>query len=323
MENARLHATPDHVPNQEMLPVAQYLANFGLYLTSACGDKRLYARLSGPTFPLDKALNAAGAQWDDEEQVWTLGSQQVLRDFVDALERERGGARNELAEEASPFTCDHKLETPLDRLLALGPNALGNKDLLELLLSFDSYLADPKTASHRLFDEFGSLGAVLAGETGRLAQFDDVTPRVRGLLKAVQLTIERVLHEPVQENPIIGSWQALLDYLRGRLQHRRREELIVLYLDKKNRLIKTDDTQGSIDHVTLYPRDVAAKALELFASAVIIAHNHPGGDTKPSRGDLEMTQRLKSALAAIEIELYDHVIVSDRSDFSFRSESLI
>ena len=127
---------------------------------------------------------------------------------------------------------------------------------------------------------------------------EEVTPRVHGLLKAIQLSIERVLHENVQQNPIIGSSQALLDFLRARLRHRQREELVVIYMDRQNRLIKSDCVQGSVSRVHLCPRDVATRALELFATAVIIGHNHPGGDAKPSKEDVVTTRQVHLALLA-------------------------
>ncbi|MEM9360955.1 MAG: DNA repair protein RadC, partial [Pseudomonadota bacterium] len=202
-------------------------------------------------------------------------------------------------------------------------NALENEDLLELILSFDNFITDPQAMSKQLFSEFGSLGAILSSEPERLTRLEGITPRVNGLLKAIQLSIERVLHENVQQNPIIGSSQALLDFLSARLRHRQREELIAMYMDRQNRLIKVEGAQGTVSHVHLSPRDVATRALELFASSVIIAHNHPGGDKKPSREDVHITKQLDAALKALNIELYDHVIVCGKSCFSFKSEGLI
>ncbi|MGI9492999.1 MAG: hypothetical protein ACR2QF_11435, partial [Geminicoccaceae bacterium] len=193
------------------------LAEVDLYLAANTDEEGIHARLYGLTFPHDHLLVAHGASWDKTKQSWAFGDRQSLERFVDALDKARDTGYAGLAEEPRIFNATDDLKSPLSRFLALGPNALENEDLLELLLSFDQYLADPSATSRRLFEEFGSLGAVLGCEPARLSRFDEITPRVRGLLKAVQLTIERVLHEPVQKNPVIGSWQALLDYLKGRL----------------------------------------------------------------------------------------------------------
>jgi DNA repair protein RadC len=207
--------------------------------------------------------------------------------------------------------------------MEFGGNSMENAELLELLLSFDSYVIDPTTLGCQLIDEFGSLGAVLASEPAQLKLVENITPRTSSLLKAIQLTLERVMHEPIKDNPVLGSWDALLKFLAIRLQHRKIEELLVIYLDRKNRLIKTDSTSGTVSHVPLYPRNIASRALELFASAVILAHNHPGGNPTASEPDIVMTKKVKNALEALDITLYDHVIISHGKHFSFQAEGLI
>lgn len=299
------------------------LAHLGLYLVSEKDHDQIYARLHGNTLPFDDMLNCVGARWDRVAQTWNFLNRDSLVRFVDVLAEEVQPSKGGLSEASVAYIGQPGPQTPLYKLLNHGPNAIVNHELLELVLSFDSYLSDPASISRELMDEFGSLGAVLGCEPGRLSAFNDVTPRIVGLIKAIQLTIERVLHEPIQNNPILGSWQALLDYLRIRLKHRQREELIVLYLDRKNQLIKADSSQGTIDHAPLYPRDIAARALELFAGSVILAHNHPSGDPTASSGDIEMTKKTMKALESLDIVLHDHVIVGRASHTSFRSEGLI
>ena len=296
---------------------------FELHATPGGDDEEVYARLYGATFPFSETLTACGAVWDLDGQAWLFNDGVSFQRFSEALSETARNHSTDLAEEQSPFTTNTEAQTPLRRFLERGANALENEDLLELILSFDHYLTDPRTMSKKLFDEFGSLGAVLNSEPERLTRLEEITPRVHGLLKAAQLLIERVLHENVQQNPIIGSSEALLDFLRARMRHRQREELIVLYMDRKNRLIKTDYVQGTISRVNLYPRDIATRALELFATAVIIAHNHPGGDASPSKEDVSTTQQVHLALQILNINLYDHVIVCGASHLSFRAKGLI
>jgi len=308
---------------REIWPVAKLLSEFDLYAEKNSEEEGVYARLYGLTFPHNDTLNEAGAVWDRARQSWVFDNEANLMHFAEILDRTRDNNLIGLEEEPYTFVGANSLQNQLSRFLELGANALRNEELLELLLSFDSYLDDPSTMSRQLLEEFGSFGAVLKSEPARLQNFEGITPRVHGLLKAIQLTIERVLHEPIQGAPVIGSWSALLDYARARLAHRQIEEILVLYLDKKNRLIKMESNEGTIDHAPLYPRIVAAKALELFASAVIVAHNHPGGDAKPSKGDIEITKRVSNALELLEISLHDHFIICDRSHFSFRTEGLL
>ena len=113
------------------------------------------------------------------------------------------------------------------------------------------------------------------------------------------------------DKPVISSWSALLDYCTAQMAYDPIEQFRLLYLDRKNRLI-TDEAQGvgTVDHTPVYPREVVKRALELNASALIMVHNHPSGDPKPSRADIDMTRKVKEAAIAVGLTLHDHVIVS-------------
>jgi DNA repair protein RadC len=133
-----------------------------------------------------------------------------------------------------------------------------------------------------------------------------------------------VLREEFQEGPVIGSWTALLDYLKVALAHEPIEQFRVLFLDRKNLLIRDEMQQrGTVDHTPLYPREIARRALELRASAIIMVHNHPSGDPTPSQADIEMTRQVVQALDAVGITLHDHVIVGKSRHVSFKSQRLI
>jgi DNA repair protein RadC len=144
------------------------------------------------------------------------------------------------------------------------------------------------------------------------------------LLKLVTELLQRVLREQIRERPVISSWSALLDYLQVTLSHEPIEQFRVMFLDRKNVLIKDEVQQrGTVDHTPLYPREIAKRALELAASAIIMVHNHPSGDPTPSRADLEMTKQVVAALAAVGITVHDHVIVGKNKHTSFKSQRLI
>jgi len=171
-------------------------------------------------------------------------------------------------------------------------------------------------------------------------------------LKAMRCLLERVLAEDITDRPVISSWQALLDYLKVALGHEPIEQFRLLFLDKKNILIEDrsavqpslgqdekergeaiayncralpDDVQqrGTVDHTPLYPREIAKRALELGASALIMVHNHPSGDPTPSRADIEMTKQVEAALAPIRVALHDHLIIGKDRHLSFKSEGLL
>jgi DNA repair protein RadC len=144
------------------------------------------------------------------------------------------------------------------------------------------------------------------------------------LLRAVRELAERLGREQVQDRPIIGSWTALLDYLQVALQHEPIEQFRVLFLDRKNILIRDEVQQrGTVDHTPLYPREIVKRALELQASSVIMVHNHPSGDPTPSRADIDMTKQVVQALGAVGISVHDHVIIGKNRHTSFKSQRLI
>ena len=144
------------------------------------------------------------------------------------------------------------------------------------------------------------------------------------LIKAIGELLQRVLREQIRDRPVIGSWTALLDYLQVALAHEPIEQFRVLFLDRKNILIRDEVQQrGTVDHTPLYPREITRRALELQASALIMVHNHPSGDPTPSRADIEMTKQVVQALAPVGITVHDHVIVGKNRHTSFKSQRLI
>jgi DNA repair protein RadC len=144
------------------------------------------------------------------------------------------------------------------------------------------------------------------------------------LLKVVGELLKRVLREEIRERPVLGSWTALLDYLQVALAHEPIEQFRVLFLDRKNILIRDELQQrGTVDHTPLYPREIVKRALELGASAIIMVHNHPSGDPTPSRADIEMTKQVVQAMGAVGLTVHDHVIVGKNRHTSFKSQRLI
>jgi len=108
------------------------------------------------------------------------------------------------------------------------------------------------------------------------------------------------------------------------LQHERREQFRVLFLDRKNQLIADElMSQGTVDQAPVYPREIARRALELSASALILVHNHPSGDPTPSSADIEITREIVDALQPFEIKVHDHLIAAKHGVTSFKTEGLI
>ncbi|MGH6917656.1 MAG: RadC family protein [Geminicoccaceae bacterium] len=218
------------------------------------------------------------------------------------------------------------LEGPrsLDVIERIDHSSVSSAELLELLLCFGRSGQAAGRIAHNLIDHFGSLGAVLAAQPNRLAGWLEGDQASVFLLKIVRVAVRMTLREPLEDRPVISSASALMDYLSVTMRHEAIEATRVLFLDRKNALIK-DETlhRGTVDHTPLYPREVLRRVIETGASAIILVHNHPSGDPSPSKADIAMTKDLIAALGTIGGVLHDHVIVGRNRELSFRKSGLI
>lgn len=322
------------------------LAQLGLLLEPASAGGYL---LTGYTFHYREAIKRAGGRWLADRRAWHLADETVLQALAALLPV---GPAQGLAE-ASPTAPaagagwgskhyhGHR-ERLRQRFLEARPESLADYELLELLLFFSVYRRDTKPLAKEMLARFGSLGGVLAADPARYAectalqplgaeadaerrqQRDDDLYFTQVLLKSIQALMLRVLKEEIKERPVLGSWTALLDYIHTALAHESTEQFRILFLDRKNILIRDEQqSRGTVDHTPLYPREVVKRALELGASAIIMVHNHPSGDPTPSQPDIEMTKAVIKALAAVNVLVHDHVIVGKNRHLSFRSQGLI
>ena len=210
------------------------------------------------------------------------------------------------------------------RLLTGGAEALADYELLEYLLFAAFRQGDTKGLAKRLIDQFGSFSGVLNADPGALSQVKGMGQASAASLHAVSLAARRMARGAVKQQPVLSSWQALLDYLAIDMSALKHERVRVLYLDTKNRLI--DDhlaAEGSIDEAAIHPREVIRRAFDVGASALILVHNHPSGDPEPSRADIQITHRIAEAGKLLGITVHDHVIVGRGSHVSLRAKGLI
>ena len=202
------------------------------------------------------------------------------------------------------------------RLRTAGPAALDDAEAMQLLAG----LGDGEAEA--LIAEFGSLPEVLAADAAALGRLVPAGQAAR--LKLAADVARRVLAAPLRVRCALSSWTAVSDYLRAALAGRTREEFRVLFLDKRNRLIRDEVMgRGTVDHAPVYPREVVRRALELDASALVLAHNHPAGDPTPSTADIEITRQVVAAAQALRIAVHDHVVVGGQSVASFRALGLL
>ncbi len=231
------------------------------------------------------------------------------------------------------MTKSEKKETPhyaghrqrlRERFLKSGAGALADYELIELLLFSAMPRRDVKPVAKALLKKFGSLSALLNASAAEISTVDGV-----GEVAAVNLMVThevalRMLGDDVMNKPILSSWDNLIDYLRAAMGHNKTEQFRILFLNRKNVLIADElQQEGTIDHTPVYPREVIKRALELGASALILVHNHPSGDTQPSTADIEMTQEVQDAGKKLGIELHDHLIISKNGYTSFKTAGFL
>jgi DNA repair protein RadC len=204
----------------------------------------------------------------------------------------------------------------LARLRAAGPGALDDIEVVQVLAELSAAQAGA------LVEAFGSLPEMFGADPialCRLAPADGVDR----LLLAGDLG-RRLLQAPLARRSVLSSSSAVSDYLRLVLGGRPREQFRILFLDRRNRLIRDELMgQGSVDHAPVYPREVMRRALELNASAIVLAHNHPAGDPTPSAADIDMTRQIVDAARALRIAVHDHCVVAGDVVASFRTMGLL
>lgn len=214
---------------------------------------------------------------------------------------------------------------PREKLLARGPGALSDAELLALLLRTGTAGRGVLQMAQEVLASFGGIAGLLH------AGADDLK-RVKGLggsakraeLLAVLELARRALAEQLKERAAFDSAAAVKDYLQLHLAARPHEVFAVLFLDAQHKLIALEELfRGTLTQTSVYPREVALRALHHHAAAVILAHNHPSGGVQPSRADEAITQNLKSALALIDVRVLDHVIVAPGQALSMAEKGLI
>jgi len=204
------------------------------------------------------------------------------------------------------------------------PEAMPDYEILELLLAAVLPRKDVKPLAKDLIDQWGSFADVISAGIDDLQETKGLGRSSATTLKVVREAAIRLARAPVTEKPVLSAWSDLLDYCSAAMASLRTEHLRLLFLDRKNMLIKDEvQQQGTIDHTPLYPREVVRRALELNAASIIMVHNHPTGDPTPSKADIEMTRQVRDALRTVNIALFDHLVIGRKGHCSFKSLSLI
>jgi DNA repair protein RadC len=209
-------------------------------------------------------------------------------------------------------------EGPRDKLLQQGAAQLSDAELLAVLIRNGTSGQNALTTGRLLLTHFGGLRSLMTATEDKVCQIPGVGPVKYAQLQAAAEISKRISRENLQRGQILTNPDLTRDYLMRQLADRSYEVFALLLLDSQHRVIQFVELfRGTIDSASVYPREVVSLVLEKRAAAVIICHNHPSGIAEPSQADRRITERLKNALATIDVSLLDHMVVGDFEIVSF------
>lgn len=223
-----------------------------------------------------------------------------------------------------PITDWPCAERPREKLLARGPQALSDAELLAIFLRTGLPGKTAVDLARELLTTHGGLRPLLEADRAKFC-----TARGLGTAKFVQLQAcleiaRRHLHETLTRGDALCSPEDTRRYLTARLRSQPREVFACLFLDTRHRVIRYEELfHGTIDGAAVHPREVVKQALAHNAAALIVAHNHPSGVAEPSRADCHLTERLREALALVDVRVLDHLVVGDGEIVSFAERGLL
>ena len=228
---------------------------------------------------------------------------------------------------------------PREKLLARGASALSDTELLAILLrtgiqgkgvlQMADELLHIKNNSgsrtpHAVQGGFDGISGLLHASADDLKRVKGLGPAKRAELLAVLELARRAMAQQLKERTVFDSPHTIKHYLQLHLAGRSYEVFAVIFLDAQNRLIALEELfRGTLTQTSVYPREVALRALHHQASSVVLAHNHPSGSVQPSRADEALTQTLKAALALLDVRVLDHIIVAPGQALSMAEHGLL
>lgn len=209
-------------------------------------------------------------------------------------------------------------QRPRERLIALGADALSDAELLAIFLRTGIPGKSAVDLAHEIVRHFGSLSVLFGCSLPAFAAIPGLGPAKYAQLQAVRELSRRALSEELQSGVLLSAPQPVKQYLQLALGGKQHECFIALFLDVRNRLLKSEElSRGTLTHASVHPREVVKAALANNAASIILAHNHPSGSLQPSNADLHLTAMLKQALALVDVRVLDHLIVAGNGIHSF------
>lgn len=215
-------------------------------------------------------------------------------------------------------------ERPREKLLKLGAKALSDAELLAIFLRTGTKGKTAIDLARELLSKFGGLRKILNADYKQLRKATGIGSAKYCQLKACCELHRRYLQETIERQDILSCPKDTHTFLQAQLRDQRHEIFSCLFLDSQNRVICFDQLFiGTINYAHIYPREIIERALEYSATSIIFVHNHPSGNAKPSRADIEMTRNLQKIFKGLELRLLDHLIVGDGETISLAELGLI
>jgi DNA repair protein RadC len=212
---------------------------------------------------------------------------------------------------------------PREKLLARGPQALSDVELLAILLRTGMAGKNVFQLSEELLGSDGIAG-LLQATVQSLQLVKGLGPAKQAELLAVFELSRRALSQRLKEREVFHTPGAVKQYLQLQLAHKNHEVFAVLFLDSQNRMLAMEELfRGTLSQTSVYPREVVMRALHHQAAAVVLSHNHPSGSVQPSRADEHLTQTLKASLALVDVRVLDHIIVGQGQTLSMAEQGLM
>ena len=213
---------------------------------------------------------------------------------------------------------------PREKLLLKGAGHLSDAELLAVILRNGLAGQNAVDLARNMINQFGGLRSLLSASKSQVCKLAGVGPVKYAQLQAAAEISKRIAHENLQRGQILTNPDLTRDYLMRQLADRSYEVFALLLLDTQHRVIQFVELfRGTIDSASVYPREVVSLVLEKKAAAVIVCHNHPSGIAEPSQADRRITERIKNALATIDVSLLDHMVVGDQEIVSFAERGWI
>ena len=213
-----------------------------------------------------------------------------------------------------------------ERFLRSVGSDMADYEAIELLLTYAIPRRDVKPLAKNLIKKFGTFAEVISAPIEKLCEVEGIKENSAILIKFVEFSAKKLSWQNLafEDTPFISSTDALIEFCRCSMGYSEVEILRIIYVDAKLKVIETEVLQkGSVSSVNISPRDIVSNALKKNASGIIMVHNHPTGDPRPSHNDVEATKKVKEACDTVGIKLHEHIIITPSDYYSFSQHNLV